>query len=306
MIKNLLTCLFCIVIAQTMFGQQDIMLTNFMFDRLRFNPATTGVDDGVTSTMLYRNQWDKVSGAPNTAIFNCEMNLNKFAIGGAGLSFFHDKIANLSQNKLMFNYSYPFQISDVGMLHAGIGLGLINVGIDPDWIPPTTAVDQTLPKASSGSSIDANFGFLYKSFKGYYVGLSSSHLNKPTIKTSTFSYERHYFFNVGHKLPNILGPKRDLEVQLFVMSDLIKHVGDFNVKYTHANLFYAGFTARTTNTYCLLAGFYPIKNITLGYSFDVNANSILSARNGTHEIVLRYKYIAPTPPSEKSKHPRWL
>ena len=306
MIKNLLYFLLCIVTAQTLSAQQDIMMTNFMFDKLRINPAITGIDDGVSSSMIYRNQWDKVAGAPNTAIFNCEMNLSKYAIGGAGLSFYHDAIGPIRQNRLMLNYSYPFQIGEVGILHAGIGLGMLNFGLDPNWIPPTSANDASLPVASSGTNLDGNFGLFYKSFRGYYVGLSSAHLNKPSIHTSNYTYERHYFFNAGHRLPNILGPRRDLEVQLLVMSDLIKNVGDINVRYTHANLFYAGITARTTNTYCLLAGFYPIRNITLGYSFDLNANSILSASNGTHEIVLRYRYIAPIPPSEKSKHPRWL
>ena len=306
MIKNLLFGLLIISGAQAMFAQQDILMTNFMFDKLRINPAITGVEDGISSAMIYRNQWDKVAGAPNTAIFNCEMNLNKNAVGGAGVSFYHDAIGPIRQNRLLFNYSYPFQIGEVGILPAGLGLGLLNFGLDPNWIPPTSSVDPSLPSASSGNNIDANLGLYYKSFKGYFVGLSSAHLNKPSINASNFTFERHYFLNAGHRLQNILGPKRDLEVQLLVMSDLIKHVGDFNVRYTHANIFYAGLTARTTNTYCILAGFYPLKSITLGYSFDLNANSILSASNGTHEIVIRYRYIAPIPPSEKSKHPRWL
>ena len=306
MIKNLLFGLLIISGAQAMFAQQDILMTNFMFDKLRINPAITGVEDGISSAMIYRNQWDKVAGAPNTAIFNCEMNLNKNAVGGAGVSFYHDAIGPIRQNRLLFNYSYPFQIGEVGILHAGLGLGLLNFGLDPNWIPPTSSVDPSLPSASSGNNIDANLGLYYKSFKGYFVGLSSAHLNKPSINASNFTFERHYFLNAGHRLQNILGPKRDLEVQLLVMSDLIKHVGDFNVRYTHANIFYAGLTARTTNAYCILAGFYPLKSITLGYSFDLNANSILSASNGTHEVVIRYRYIAPIPPSEKSKHPRWL
>jgi type IX secretion system PorP/SprF family membrane protein len=306
MIKNLLYCLLFIFVAQELSAQQDIMMTNFMFDKLRVNPATTGVEEGFTSTMMYRNQWDKIAGAPNTAIFNAEINLSKFAVGGAGVSFYHDAIGPIRQNRLMLNYSYPFQIGEAGIVHAGIGLGMLNFGIEPDFIAPTTNNDASLPKASTGTNLDANFGVYYKSFKGYYVGLSNTHLNKPTIHSSNYTSERHYFFNVGHKIVNLLGPKKDVEFQLFVMSDLIKNVGDFNVKYSHANLFYVGLTARTTNTYCILAGLYPLKNVTLGYSFDINANNILSSKNGTHELVIIYIYIAPIPPSEKSKHPRWL
>ena len=306
MIKNLLFCLLIVFVADNVLAQQDILMTHFMFDKLRINPAITGVEEGVSSAMVYRNQWDKVAGAPNTAIFNCEMNLSKYAVGGAGLSFYHDAIGPIRQNRLLLNYAYPIQIGETGVLNIGLGLGLLNFGLEPNWIPPTSAVDASLPTASSGNSIDGNFGLYYKSFKGYYVGLSSAHLNKPTIHTSNFTFERHYFVNVGHRFSNILGPKKDLEAQVLVMSDLIKQVGDINLRYIHSNLFYAGLTIRTTNTYCMMAGFYPLKNITLGYSFDLNAKSILSASNGTHEIVLRYRYMAPIPPSEKSKHPRWL
>lgn len=306
MIKNLLYCLLCIFIVQSISAQQDIMMTHFMFDKLRVNPAITGIDEGVSSSMIYRNQWDKVAGAPNTAIFNCEMNLNKYAVGGAGLSFYHDALADIRQNRLMLNYSYPFQIGEVGVLHAGLGVGLLNFGINPNWIPPTSAIDASLPVASSGTTLDGNFGIFYKSYKGYYFGLSSSHLNKPSIQTSNFTFVRHYFFNAGHRFLNVLGPKRDLEVQVLLLSTLIVNVADINIRYSHSNLFYAGLTARTTNTYCMMAGFYPLKNLTLGYSFDINANGVLNPSNGTHEIVIRYRYIAPIPPSEKSKHPRWL
>ena len=108
MIKNLLYCLLCVVVVQNVSAQQDIMMTHFMFDKLRVNPAITGIDEGLSSSMIYRNQWDKVAGAPNTAIFNCEMNLNKYAVGGAGLSFYHDAIGPIRQNRLMLNYSLWF------------------------------------------------------------------------------------------------------------------------------------------------------------------------------------------------------
>ena len=83
MIKNLLFCLLIVFVADSVLAQQDILMTHFMFDKLRINPAITGVEEGLSSAMVYRNQWDKVAGAPNTAIFNCEMNLSKYAVGGA-------------------------------------------------------------------------------------------------------------------------------------------------------------------------------------------------------------------------------
>jgi len=55
-----------------------------------------------------------------------------------------------------------------------------------------------------------------------------------------------------------------------------------------------------------LAGFYPLKNFTLGYSYDLTINGLSAVSNGTHELVARYRYVIPDPPLERTKHPRWL
>ena len=38
-----------------LFGQQDPLVTNFMFNKLNYNPAATGIDDGISATLIYRN-----------------------------------------------------------------------------------------------------------------------------------------------------------------------------------------------------------------------------------------------------------
>ena len=99
--KNLLTLLFVGAISST-FAQQDKLLTHWMYDKMSLNPGETGLDDGVCGTMIYRNQWDKVSGAPNSFVFNVEANLeNLLPIpGGLGMSFYHDAIGFVRQNNV--------------------------------------------------------------------------------------------------------------------------------------------------------------------------------------------------------------
>ena len=61
------------------FGQQEKLLTHFIYDRMSINPGSTGMDQGISGTMVYRNQWDKVNGAPNSFLFNAEGNINSIA-----------------------------------------------------------------------------------------------------------------------------------------------------------------------------------------------------------------------------------
>lgn len=294
------------------FAQQEKLLTHFMYDKISINPASTGVEDAINATMLYRNQWDKISGAPNSALFNIETNLNKISlakrnlIGGIGFSFYHDQIGFTKQNNVIFNYSYPFQIGELGFIHVGLGLGLVNLSINPDWIPPTTMNDPLLTKPASGTNLDANLGVYWKSFKGFYAGFSSTHVNQPIIKSINFTNKRHYFLTTGYRFSNLIAPAQDIDLQFLMRSDLIKISADFNARYFFKSLFYLGLTYRTTESISFMAGFYPVKHLTFSYSYDITTNGLNTVSRGSHELVMRYSYTIPDPPLEKTKHPRWL
>ena len=64
------------VISSLSFGQQDKLITHFIYDKMSINPGETGIDDGICATSIYRDQWDKVNGAPNSAVLNIEANMN--------------------------------------------------------------------------------------------------------------------------------------------------------------------------------------------------------------------------------------
>jgi type IX secretion system PorP/SprF family membrane protein len=289
------------------YGQQEKLLTHFMYDRMSFNPGSTGTDVGYSATMLYRNQWDRFVGAPNSYILNLEGNFNNIGLGGMGLSIYHDAIGFLRQNNFVFNYSHPFQIRELWMLNIGLGVGLVNFSNNSaDWIPPTTLDDPMLQKIGSSTNLDLNLGLFWKSFKGYYFGISSTHLNQSELNKPSFTNKRHYFFTGGNRFTNVFGPGRDIESQLLMRSDLIKVSGDINLRYFHENLFYSGLAFRPFESVGFLVGLYPFKNATVGYSYDLNIFGLNSVSNGSHELLFRYKYVIPEPPLEKTKHPRWL
>lgn len=288
------------------YGQQDKLLTHFMYDKMTINPGSTGLDDGICGTMLYRNQWDKVNGAPNSAVFNVEANMNRYMPGGLGLSVYHDAIGFNRQNNLLLNYSYPVDLGS-SVLGIGIGVGIINFGLDPNWIPPTQAVDPTLPASMSGTSLDLNGGLYWKD-KGnrYFLGLSSAHLPQSEIKNLNYSTARHYNFLGGYKFFNLFGADQHLDVQMLMRTDMVKFSADINARYMYKNMFYGGLTYRTSDAIALMAGFVPMKNFTVGYSYDLTINKLSSISRGTHELMVKYCYFIPPPPVHKSKHPRWL
>lgn len=307
--------------AGAAFGQQDKLITHFMYDKMSLNPGATGINQGICGTMIYRNQWDKVNGAPNSAVFNVEANLQRFFPGGVGISFYHDAIGFNRQNNVLVNYSFPLHIPGAGTLGIGVGLGINNVGANPNWVPPTGNPDLSLPAAWSATGFDMNFGLYFKGNQDYYVGISSTHLPASTLtaknpQATNFNVARHYYLMGGKRFNKIGGGNGDIDANVLVRTDFVKLSSDINVRYIWNNAAYGGLTYRTSDAVAVMLGADLPKLISgtynrpdhflIGYSYDITINKLSSISRGTHEIFMKYCYYLPPVPIAKSKHPRWL
>lgn len=311
---NILSLLICLA-SGVLFGQQDKLLTHFMYDRMSINPGETGLDEGICATSIYRNQWDKVNGAPNSAVLNVAANMNRFFPGGLGLSFYHDAIGFSRQNNLLLNYSYPINLGNVGVLGAGIGVGVMSYSMNPSWIPPQTLNDPSLPGNDfSAISLDLNFG-LYLKGRNYYAGFSSTHLSESEMLGSAtgigvagYSTARHYYLMGGYKMTNV--GQGALDFNLMMRTDLVKYSVDINSRYflkkDSKEIGYVGLTYRTSDAIGILLGYNAFKNFTCGYSYDITVNKLSSISRGSHEFFVRYCFYLKNPPKTYSTHPRWL
>jgi len=108
----------------------------------------------------------------------------------------------------------------------------------------------------------------------------------------------------GKKFTNVLGG--DIDAQVLLRTDLVKFSADLNVRYLWKGMAYGGLTYRTVDAIGLMLGFMPIKNMTVGYSYDITTNKLASVSRGSHEIMVKYCYFLPPPPVTKAAHPRWL
>mgnify|MGYP006087379603 FL=1 len=302
-----------IVAGSYSFAQQDKLITHFMYDKMSLNPGETGIDEGICGAMIYRNQWDKVNGAPNSMLLNIEANLTRFFPGGVGISMFHDQIGFNKQNNVVLNYSFPFTVSTIGTFGAGIGVGLTNFSMAPNWEPPTTAVDNTLPGSYSDNNLDLNFGIYLKGNADYYVGISSTHLSQSLLSSeglnpTTYQMARHYYLMGGKTFENIFGSKGDIETNVLVRTDFVLTSADINARYMYHGAFnaYGGLTFRTFDAIAIMLGYEVIPSLTVGYSYDLTINRLSGISAGSHEIMAKYCYYLPMPPIQKSKHPRWL
>ena len=317
LLKTKLLTILLVAVIGSIQAQQDKLVTHFIFDKMSINPGKTGLDlyNGICATSIYRNQWDKVNGAPNSAILNIESNLSRFLPGGIGINFYHDAIGFSRQNNLLLNYSYPFQIGREGVLGVGVGLGIMNYGIDPEWVTPNgepASADPTLPVGFGATGFDANFGLYFQS-KNYYVGVSSTHLSESQLSKAvgnsvpSFQTARHYYLMGGYKFKDIGDGM--IDAQMLVRTDLIKFSADLNARYIFkmdGKEAYGGLSFRTSDAIAVMLGYSPVPKFQVGYSYDITVNKLASVSRGSHEMMVKYCYFIPPPPKTKARHPRML
>lgn len=305
--KLLLTTLMTISIVYA-FGQQDKLLTHFIFDKMSLNPGATGIhlNHEVSGTFIYRDQWDKFSGAPNSTIFNAEANISRYFPSGVGISYYNDVIGFSNQNNLTVNYSYHLPLGD-GLLGIGAALGFVSYGISPSWVTPDqNPNDALLPGEKSQMNIDANFGAYYRSYQGWYAGISTTHIPAVALDELNFNTARHYYAMGGYRLNEAFGVEPlDIEANGLLRTDFKLMSADINIRAIWQKMFYMGLTYRTFDAIAIMAG-ASWRGFTLGYSYDISANRISNVSQGSHEIMLRY--IHPLPPIliTKAHNPRFL
>jgi len=313
-IKNVVLILFFSLSLTGLVAQQDKLITNFMYDKMSINPGKTGIDmdNSICATSIYRNQWDKVNGAPNSAVLNIEGNFSRLFKGGLGLAFYHDAIGFSRQNNLLLNYSYPIQIGNVGVLGLGVGIGIINYGIEPNWVPPTSTIDPSLPTGFAATNLDANFGAYFQG-KDFYAGLSSTHLSESLLEKSVagadqnYQTARHYYLMGGKTFDDVLNGK--IDAQVLMRTDLVKLSFDLNTRYFYTindQVLYGGISYRNSDAIAVLFGYSPIDRFTVGYSYDITINKLSSVSRGSHEILFKYCFNIPEPKMTYSRNPRWL
>lgn len=307
-------CLFsivCVSIAQITFAQQDPAVTHGMYTKMTFNPGATGSEDGICASLIYRNQWDRVNGAPNSVFLNVEANLNRFVRNlGAGVSVVHDAIGFNRQNTAHLNLSYKIRLPNSDFISVGAGIGLVNMGMNPTWIPPTQDFDNILPMGFAATNFDLNFGVFYKSQHNFYVGISSTHLTEsilasPTSALMTYNTARHYYLMGGWRKDNLFS-NWDLDINALMRTELNKFSFDLSARMFFQKRLYGGVGYRSSDAVLILVGMEVIPNLTVGYAYDITTNRLANISWGTHEIMLRYCRPIPVPPPTIHKNPRHL
>ncbi|HRG57350.1 MAG TPA: type IX secretion system membrane protein PorP/SprF [Bacteroidia bacterium] len=305
--KKLIIAASLIISSVSVNAQQDIMLSQYMFNGLFLNPAYSGSHKYMSATLLHRNQWTGWDGAPKTNIIGIDGPLRNRTMGW-GLIFANDKIGPTTQNDIMANYSYHLKLGK-GKLSLGLRGGASIVSSNLQGVSTVIGGDEAFA-TNIKSSFLPKFGTgAYYYTKKYYAGISiptliaydpDKNFNFDLNKSS--DARRHYFITGGY---------------VFELSDMIKLKPSVLLKYQKAaplqadincnvlinDVFWIGASYRTNAAVIGIIEYQINPMFRVGYAYDYSTTAINRYSSGSHEVMIG---IDLGHDIMKSKNPRYF
>jgi type IX secretion system PorP/SprF family membrane protein len=295
-----------ILISIKSYGQQDPMNTMFAYNKLQTNPAYAGGKDILSIRAVYRYQWTKLAGAPQTANINIHAPLKNERIG-LGLSVINDRLGVTNQNWLMMSFAYRLPFKNDTKLSFGLSGGMYLYNIRVSDLAATDIGDPLAASDFKGTSANVGSGIYYYGTK-FYVGIASPNLipykyrfDEKESNDINSKQIPHLFIMGGYTFE--MGENKNFWIQPQILLKYIMATNykvpfesDINLTFTFHKMFNFGVTYRSSfgnkftdkESIDLMTMLDTKKGFSIGYSYDITLSKINSYENGSHEVMLGY------------------
>jgi type IX secretion system PorP/SprF family membrane protein len=274
-------------------AQQRPIQSLYMFDPLLLNPAYAGTQLQLSATAIYRNQWVNFDGAPKTFTATSHMGFKQNRVG-LGFIAGRDQIGVHDETSLYFAYSYKLPLSRFNKsqsLSFGVQGGFNSLRSDY-----TLTISREDDKYGVFRSFNPNFGagIFYRN-KSSYVGFSVPYFLNSEILTVQTAFEssarryRYYYLTGGFtkKLSNTVKIIPSALIRIQDKAPLTMDATLITVLYDVVGL---GLSYRWTDSFIGLFELQLNENFHVGYAYDFTSSDIRTYSNGTHEIMLNYRF----------------
>jgi type IX secretion system PorP/SprF family membrane protein len=275
--------------SHVLYAQQGMQYTQYMYDGSLINPAYAGADEALSISLLHRDQWTGLEGAPQSQTFSAHSLFKKPQLG-TGL-FIHRESIGVHQNiQVATNLAYHLPVGYQKTLSFGIKTGILNVRSDYQSLqngnPDPTVNDEIF----SGTDFNAGFGFYYRS-KRFEAGYSIPSIINKTIKVNdSISLDpinlnhllfSQYHFPIGKNF--ILSPGF-----LFKYFQGTPLSYDLNFLTTYKGVLTAGVSYRKQESVDFLIRFNLSPQFQVAYAYDYPIGNVSRLAQASNEIMLRY------------------
>lgn len=283
-------------------AQQDAQYTQFMFNKLVLNPAYAGANSTSCLSLIHRQQWAGLAGAPVTSALSYNTPFSNKRVGG-GLHLAHDKIGPTTAWNAGLSYAYRVPLKK-GTLSLGLQVSLKQYRVNWGQERLTHTGDLLLDDAMSSKMLpNAGLGIYYES-PSYYLGFSAPHLLKGDISllnelissNQLNSLEEQHFYAMAGFIIDLTDNLKLKPAALFKIVDNAPNDADLNLTlifykklWVGASLRWGGSTQMGIGeSLDLLLQYQVSESIRLGAGFDFTLSEINSYSNGTYEFFAHY------------------
>lgn len=296
--KVLLGIFFTISIITQSFSQQQAQNSMYLYNGLYLNPAYAGSRDVLNATVMYRDQWVKIPGAPQTASvgINSPLNNNKLALG---LLYTYDQIGVAKTNSFNADFAYRIKVGkhkDV-TISFGVSAGFENYSANLSSVATTDPNDPSFEGNNQNRWLPNIGAGVYAYNNKFFAGISAPYIlaNRLNGKASAFAtstgiarqYQNllitgGYVFTLGKKVH-------------FIPSVLLKYVPkyapvtlDFNAMFAFIDRVWIGASYRLNDSYDFSVAVNLTRQIKIGYCYDLTVSPLSKYTTGTHEIMVSF------------------
>ena len=289
--RNIL--LFALILATcgtTVNAQQDPIYSQYMFNMLTINPAYAGNREVLSATCLYRSQWRKIEGGPNTQLFTADMELRNKRVG-LGVQLFNDNVEVINNTGFYGMYSYKVYFKK-GILSLGLQAGLLKFKANYSQLALYDYNDPAFMANQNEFRFNFGAGALYNTDR-FYIGFSVPHLagqgkvNAAETNKNLYEQSNHWFLTSGYVFD--MSPDIDLKPSFLIraVNGAPLHY-DVSLNVWLLNLAAVGVSYRSSEAVVGMLELQVLPQLRIGYSYDLTLSEL--GQQSTNEFMLRYEF----------------
>lgn len=300
MMRYIVSIAFLFFLSLSTQAQQEHQFTQFMYNKVYYNPAFAGSRGVPSITALYRNQWLGFDGSPISQLASFETPMSN---QNAGIGFlignYNIGIMNSWQATLSYNYNIKF--SENSGLRLGLSGSLRTLNIDfsdPDAIirqPGDNSIN-----TGDQTNYSGNFGIGgVLEFNKFHIGVSSPFIFPNEIgqndgQSSIAEYATHIYGIIGAR-PNLT---ENIVLQPTVILKYVQNAPfdfDANLSFLFNDVFLLGSSYRYGGTGFAESidfnMFYQIvPTFGIGAAYDVHLDEVSELGTGSLEFLARFDF----------------
>ena len=281
--------------AGHLMAQQEVMVSQYMFNGLFINPAYAGSHPYWSSSLLHRSQWVNLEGAPTTQLFAIDGPVmdNKM---GLGFTLINDQIGVSRDLEFAANYAYHLQVSEKSRLSFGIKAGLSAYSAKLSELTYWDQNDQVFQNDINNEIVGKFGAGIYWYAERAFAGISiptiyaaDNSLNSQIAGVGKEYFTQHYYLNAGY----VIRVSDGIDLKPSVLVKYLPEApvqADINCNALFRNRLWLGASYRTGDAVVAIVEYQVIPALRIGYAYDATTSELNNYSNGSHEIMLGYDF----------------